>query len=348
MKLALGSCSPPNAVRCYEHLGVGDALSAVAVEPEESVYRRFDTAEEMLRAPLRSKMLATYGARYFHVHRADLLDCLLNAVSSNDPDAIATGHVLSSFEETGDRVFAQFENGVAADGDVLIACDGIHSVARGILVGDDSPRFTGQFAWRGMVPSEGLPASVVEPNSVSWLGERKHIIQYGVRGRQFINYVAIVASDEWTEEGWNCRASASDVVDAFADWHPDVLALIAATPEDGCYKWGLFDREPLDNWTKGRVTLLGDAAHPMLPFMAQGSAMAVEDAVVLARALAEDGTASENLRRYENVRRHRTNGIIKKSRQATSLYQRLTGDKSEQRATNLDDVYGYDATKIVL
>lgn len=347
-EIGAGIMLTPNAVKCLEYLGLGGALADAGVEPEESVYRRFDTAEEMVRAPLRARMLDTYGARYYHIHRADLHRCLLEAVVKKDSNAVSTGHAVEKVVEAEGRVLATFDNGSTADGDILIGCDGIHSVVRTQLHGDGQPRFTGQMAWRGMVPAEGLPVTVTEPVSVSWLGEHKHVIQYGVRARKYINYVAIVATDHWTEEGWNRRADPGDALKDFEGWHPDLTALIAATPADGCYKWGLFDREPLDQWTKGRITLLGDAAHPMLPFMAQGSAMALEDSVVLVRALVKHGVGADGLRRYEEVRRPRTNGIVLKSRQATNLYQRLTGDKGAQRASNLDEVYGYDATAIAI
>ncbi len=347
-EIGAGIMLTPNAVKCYDFLGLGEALGAAGVEPEESVYRRYDTAEELVRAPLKARMQATYGAKYFHIHRTDLHACLLQAVSDKDPDAVNTGYSVQGIEQKEGRVSATFENGETVEGDALIGCDGIHSFVRAHLYGDAKPRFTGQMAWRGMVPAQGLPATVTEPVSVSWLGEHKHVIQYGVRGRKFINYVAIVATDEWTEEGWNCQGDPREAVMDFDGWHPDLITLLASTPKGGCYKWGLFDREPLSAWTKGRITLLGDAAHPMLPFMAQGSAMAVEDAAVLVRALAGYDTVDEAFRRYEQVRRPRANDIVLKSRQATNLYQRLTGDKGAQRASNLDDVYGYDATTIEL
>lgn len=345
-EIGAGIMLTPNAVKSLEFLGLSEALAQAAVEPEESVYRRFDSAEEILRASLRDKMLATYGARYFHIHRADLHRILMDAVLSHDPDAIHVGYAVQDFSQDNGAVKAKFENGESAEGDILIGCDGIRSRMRAVLYGEESPRFTGQIAWRGMVPVQGLPASVIEPVSVSWLGEKKHIIQYGVRQRKFINYVAIVATEEWTEEGWNRLADVSEVIETFSGWHEDILALLKATPTDNCYKWGLFDRAPLEEWGRGRVTLLGDAAHPMLPFMAQGSAMAIEDAVVLGRALSSSSSHEKGLRRYETIRRERTDWIVQQSRMATDLYQRLTGDKTQQRASNLDAVYGYDATTI--
>ena len=347
-EIGAGIMLTPNAVKVLNFLGLEERLSRLAVEPEQSVYRRFDTAEEMMRAPLKDRMLATYGARYFHIHRADLHELLMEAVLAQESAAVSVGCALTGYDQDENSVTAVFENGETASGDVLIGCDGIRSVLRQTLWGDEQPRFTGQAAFRGMVPREGLPATVVEPVSVSWLGEQKHIIQYGVRGRTVINYVAIVATDEWTEEGWNRSADVSEVVETFDGWHEDVLALLKATPPDNCYKWGLYDREPIEQWTQGRVTLLGDAAHPMLPFMAQGSAMALEDAAVLARALAGCDSAEQGLNIYERARRDRTAWIVQQSRKATDLYQRLTGDKSLQRASNLDAVYGYDATNTPL
>ena len=162
----------------------------------------------------------------------------------------------------------------------------------------------------------------------------------------FVNDGGYQDEQWWTEEGWNRPADVNEVVSAFDGWHADVLTLLKLTPKGNCYKWGLFDRDPLDRWTQGRVTLLGDAAHPMLPFMAQGSAMAIEDAVVLGRSLASHGLIDTALVHYENERRERTSLIVQKSRQATNLYQRLTGDKSEQRGSDLDFLYGYDAATV--
>ncbi len=347
-EIGAGIMLTPNAVKALNALGLETHLAELAVEPEHSVYRRFDTAEEMMRAPLKDKMLATYRARYFHIHRADLHKMLMDSVLERDSNAIVVDHALVDFEQDSTRVIAKFDNKNSVEGDVLIGCDGIRSALRQSMFGVEEPRFTGQVAYRGMVPADGLPATVVEPVSVSWLGEHKHIIQYGVRGRTYINYVAIVATETWTEEGWNRPADVSEVVNTFSGWHEDVLALLKATPPDNCYQWGLFDRDPTTQWTNGRVSLLGDAAHPMLPFMAQGSAMALEDAVILGRALSSCESAEQGLAAYENSRRERTTWIVQQSRKATDLYQRLTGDKSQQRASNLDEVYGYDATSAPL
>ena len=160
--------------------------------------------------------------------------------------------------------------------------------------------------------------------------------------------MAIAAQQEWAEEGWNRPARLEEVQKEFAGWHEDVQSLLSATPADALYKWGLFDRDPLQQWVYGRIALLGDAAHPMLPFMAQGSAMAIEDAAVLARCLEAFDDLEAALSRYQAVRGERTARVILQSRAQTNLYQRLTGDKKRQRAASTEWVYGFDATSCAI
>jgi salicylate hydroxylase len=224
-----------------------------------------------------------------------------------------------------------------------VACDGVRSTLRNVLAPDTEPRFRGQVAWRGLLPAAGLPARVTVEESVVWIGPDRHIVQYVLRGGTLVNYVAIAAKDDWTEEGWTIPAPVQQVVAEFSGWHDDVQQLLAATPADALYKWGLFDRDALDQWVYGNVVLLGDAAHPMLPFMAQGSAMSIEDALILSRCLHAYDSPAEALERYQRVRQERTTRIVLQSRAQTNLYQRLTGDKTEQRATSIDFVYGFDA-----
>ncbi len=199
-------------------------------------------------------------------------------------------------------------------------------------------------AWRGLVPAAGLPASVTARESVVWIGPDRHIVQYVLRGGSLVNFVAIAAKDDWTEEGWNTPSTVAEVAAEFTGWHEDVQSLLAATPAGALYKWGLFDRDPLDQWVYGHVALLGDAAHPLVPFMAQGAAMAIEDALVLSRCLQSRNSLTKALDSYQRVRTQRTARIVLQSRAQTNLYQRLTGDKNEQRASSIDFVYSFDAT----
>lgn len=347
-EIGAGIMLTPNSVKCLEYLGLGRELAAAAVEPTESIYRQFDTADVMMRADVKDTMRETYGAGYYVIHRADLHSILMQAVLANDSEAICPGFCVSGMDQRESDVTVHFENAVAVSGALLIGCDGIHSNVRSELFGKSTPQYTGQSAWRGMVPAQGLPDSVVEPGMISWIGEDKHIIQYPVRHGQLINYVAIVVLEKWAEEGWNRPAQVNEVVAEFSGWHADVTHLLSATPPDNCYKWGLFVREPLETWTNGRVTLLGDAAHPTLPFAAQGSAMAIEDAVVLGRALADYDSDETALKVYESTRLSRTAWLVEHARQATKLYQRVHGDKSKQRAASVEKIYSYDAIQCPL
>jgi salicylate hydroxylase len=340
-EIGAGIMVTPNSARVLIALGLGPALQAKGVQPTASVYRRFDTNDVMMQAPLRVQ--EEFGAPNVHIHRADLHAALVNAVRALAPACLHLDHKLVDFSDDGERVRARFANGHIATGDILLGSDGIRSAVRAALFGDGAPQFTGQVAWRGLVPAEGLPDSVTAPVSNSWIGENRHIIQYRLRGGRLINYVAIVAETAWTEEGWNVRSDVADVVAAFTGWNDDVIALLRATDPAQCFKWGLFDRDPLAIWSRGRVTLLGDAAHPMLPFMAQGSAMAIEDGMVFANAQTASADALSGITRYEALRQPRASWVVLQSRAATRLYQSTGGNKTEERARNLATLYGYDA-----
>ena len=333
----------PNATRTLGQLGLDSEIVGVAIEPEASVYRRFDDGEVILRAPLRGVMERRHGAKYLHVHRADLHSILVAAVRRLSPECIRLDRPVVDYVQDEGAVTASFGDGSQATGDGLIGCDGARSRVRERSFGGTAPSFTGQVAWRGIVPSNGLPASITAPASTIWIGHDRHIVEYPLRGGRVVNYVALVAKAAWQEEGWNRRSAVGEVVAEFADFHPDVLQLLQATPAENCFKWGLFDRNPLGAWTRGRVTLLGDAAHPTLPFMAQGAAMSIEDGAVVARAIAQTESVPAGLLRYERARLERTASIVLRSRAATQLYQRLSGDKQEDRSRGMAEVYDYDA-----
>ena len=331
-EVGAGIMLTPNATRTLGQLGLESDLRGVSVEPDASIYRRFDNREVILSAPLRGVMEPRHGAKYLHVHRADLHAILVAAVRRLSPECICLDRAFVDCEQDAASVTARFADGTQSTGDALIGCDGARSRVRESTFGGTAPSFTGQVAWRGIVPSNGLPESVTASAATIWIGHDRHIVQYPLRGGRVINYVALVAKAAWQEEGWNRRSAVGEVVAEFADFHPDVLQLLQATPAENCFKWGLFDRNPLGTWTRGRVTLLGDAAHPTLPFMAQGAAMSIEDGAVLARAISQTESLAAALLRYERARLGRTAEIVLRSRAATQLYQRLSGDKQEDRA----------------
>lgn len=347
-EIGAGIMLTPNATRVLRHFGLGAALDRSGMRPPASRYRRFDDAALMGDAPLADVMETTCGAPWLHIHRSDLLHALLAAVRNQGGTDLYAGHQATGCAQAGASVTVRFGNGTSAEGELLVACDGVRSTVRALLVRNAEPRFRGQVAWRALAPAGGLPERVTDRASVVWIGEDRHIVQYVLRGASLVNCVAIAAQQEWAEEGWNRPARLEEVQKEFAGWHQDVQSLLSATPDDALYKWGLFDRDPLEQWVYGRIALLGDAAHPMLPFMAQGSAMAIEDAAVLARCLEAFGDLEVALSRYQSVRGERTARVILQSRAQTNLYQRLTGDKKRQRAASTDWVYGFDATNCAI
>ena len=347
-EIGAGIMLTPNATRVLRHFGLGAALDRSGMRPPASRYRRFDDAALMGDAPLADVMESAHGAPWLHIHRSDLLDALLAAVRKQGGTDLYAGHRATGCAQAGAGATVQFGNGASAAGDLLVACDGMRSTLRAQLAEYAKARFRGQVAWRALAPAGGLPERVSDRASVVWIGEDRHIVQYALRGGSLVNYVAIAAQQEWAEEGWNRPAGLEEVQREFAGWHEDVQSLLSATPPGALYKWGLFDRDPLEQWVYGRIALLGDAAHPMLPFMAQGSAMAIEDAAVLARCLEAFDDLEMALSRYQAVRGERTARVILQSRAQTNLYQRLTGDKKRQRAASTEWVYGFDATRCAI
>ena len=347
-EIGAGIMLTPNATRVLRHFGLGAPLERSGMRPPASRYRRFDDAALMGDAPLADVMESTHGAPWLHIHRSDLLDALLAAVRKQGGADLYAGHRATGCEQDGASATVRFGSGASAEGDLLVACDGVRSTMRTALMEHAQARFRGQVAWRALVPAAGLPERVTDRASVVWIGQDRHIVQYVLRGGSLVNYVAIAAQQEWAEEGWNRPARLEEVRKEFAGWHEDVQALLKATPAGALYKWGLFDRDPLEQWVHGRIALLGDAAHPMLPFMAQGSAMAIEDAAVLARCIGAFDDLDAALSRYLAVRRERTARVILQSRAQTNLYQRLTGDKKRQRAASTGWVYGFDATSCAI
>jgi salicylate hydroxylase len=288
----------PNASSVLHRLGLAEALARTAVKPLALHQRRWDDGRTLQRAPLAGPVEARFGFPYYHMHRADLIAALTGAVPA---ERIHLGHRLTGFTDNGDGVRADFANGAHAESDVLVGADGIHSLVRAGLFGARSPRFTGCVAYRGLVPESRLRDLSIEVTAQAWLGPGRHFVNYFVGGGQLVNFVAVVEQDTWTRESWTDRGDPADVLAAFDGWHPQVRGVLEAADE--AFIWALFDRAPLDHWSRGRVTLLGDACHAMLPFMAQGAAQAIEDGATLAACLAAaESDPAVALRRYETLR----------------------------------------------
>jgi salicylate hydroxylase len=255
-------------------------------------------------------------------------------------DHINLNHRCVAVSSSDGFAVIRFSNGRQEEADLVVGCDGIRSSIRTAIHGADAPRFTGNVCWRAVIPAESLPAEHVAPDVNIWSGPGGHIVIYYVRAGRLVNIIATHESEEWVEESWNVASSRRDLIAAFPELHRDLRMVLDHV--DTCFKWGLFDREPLPVWSWQRITLLGDAAHPMLPSLGQGAGMAIEDALILARAV---GAFSQNisaaLAAYEAARVTRTARVQLAARRQARIFHKDTASPTELSA---DWIYDYDPT----
>lgn len=294
----------PNGARILHALGLKDALAAAAFRPEAVELRLHRSGLVVARTPLGAALEARYGAPYYQIHRADLLAILADAVRTRCGDVIETGRAVAATRGDARAGALIFEDGTEAEGDVIVGCDGVRSTVRASLFGPEAPTFTGHVAWRAVIPAERVRSAGLRPVVTSWMGPRSHAVTYFLRRGDLVNFVGVTERD-WRAESWTEAGDPADLRGDFAGWHPTVTRLVEAieTP----FRWALFARAPMTRWGEGRITLLGDACHPMLPYLAQGAVMAFEDAANLSAELsATAGDPAGALRRYEAARRPRT------------------------------------------
>ena len=317
----------PNAARILYRLGLGAGLDRDGVRPVTSHQRRWQDGRTLQRAALNPLCEKLYGAPHITIHRADLLA----AIAAGFPaERVHLGHRLVDLEDRGDGAEARFENGAHVKADVLVGADGIHSAVRAALFGDEEPRFAGCVAYRGLVPAERIADLGLELGSQSWVGPGAHLVHYFVSGGRLLNFVGWTEHDTWNREDWTDRATVERALAAFEGWHPQVRQIIAAA--ETCFIWALFDRDPLQHWSVGHTTLLGDACHPMYPFMGQGAAQAIEDGAALAACLAAGaGDTAAALRRYEGLRLPRVTRLQQMSRANKYRYHMLDGPEQQAR-----------------
>jgi salicylate hydroxylase len=305
----------PNAMRVLRAAGVEDAVRAVDGRSPWAVIHDGITGRVISRSS-RAQQAAALGIEGTNVHRADLLDILVNALP---PGTVTLGKRCTSVRTDSTTASATFQDGGTAEADVIVGADGIHSAVRGSLFGPDAPRFTGKVCYRSVIPAAAvagghLPAGDPVLESSQWLGPHGAIVLYPLRGTELINVVCHYDDDNYRHESWVTQCPQAEVLDRYAGWHDSLLRLFAAG--QAWYKWALYDREPMPRWTRGRVTLLGDAAHPMLPYLGQGACQTLEDAAVLATALSADpGDLVAALARYERTRRPRTSRVVLTARE---------------------------------
>jgi len=324
-EIGAGFHCTPNGTRVLYGLGLKEEVQRVAVRLEERDIKLWSTARTWPLAGHGAQSEARYGAPYLLFHRGDLHAILAEAVRRRQPDALHVDARCVDFLDGAGGVALELENGKRITGDALIGADGVHSMVRKKLFGPDRPRFTGEIAWRGLIPVEHLPERMRGRVTSNWIGPSGSVTVYPVRRGELLNFVGLVERDDWRVESWIEQGSIGECERDFHGWHEDIHLMIRniETP----FKWALFLRDPLERWSVGRVTLLGDACHPMVPYLGQGANMALEDAFVLARCLSEDADVPAALARYEAARRGRTTEmVVQSSRQSKRIHDPILAD----------------------
>lgn len=338
----------PNAAMLLHRLGMAERLEQVAVRPGATEMRRWDDNRLITSITLGNACSRRYGAPYYTVHRADLHQALLELVPTA---SVNLGRRCTGVTDLDDDVELHFETGGTWRGDVVIGADGIRSAVRTALVPDE-PIFSGQIMYRGIIPAKRVRHLADPPNVRLWLGPQQHCVCYPIAGGRLLSFGATVYSGDTKQESWTAAGRIEDLAAAYHGWHDEVQRLIAALDE--IRRWALHDRDPITGWRSKRVTLVGDAAHPMLPFMAQGANQAIEDAFVLAKCLGAVARTDipAGLTRYQEVRAPRTAEVQCISRENGRLFH-LSDDRAQQerdrsmsikqQLRNQEWLFGYDA-----
>ncbi|MES2187390.1 MAG: FAD-dependent monooxygenase [Pseudomonadota bacterium] len=327
----------PNGLGVLDKLGVLEPLKRVAFEPRELLYRDWQTGEVLMNSPLMPQIQQHFGAPYFHAHRADLLAVLREPLEAR---RVALGRKIRSVEQVGDKVLAHLEDGSVEEGDILIAADGIHSLVRGQVFQADAPQSSGCIAWRGLVDVQAAAHLAIAPSAHVWMGPGYSVVIYYVSGGRKINWICIGSSPKERAESWSATTTAAEVLDIYQGWNREVRDLIGLTEKP--FVTALYDRAPLASWVKGRIALMGDAAHAMLPYHAQGAVQSLEDAWVLAELLdlSRGVDLPGTLERYAALRMDRTTRIQAQSRVAERRFH--MSDPIEVAERN-DRMRKYDA-----
>ena len=292
------------------HLGLSEEIARLAVYPKAYIFRMYDTAEIVGQFSLADEHARLHGARYSQLHRADLHGLLAAKARSIKPGVVHLDKKAIGFSETDKDVTLLFADGSRAQGDILVGADGMKSVIRSQMVGADRAIYTGDAAWRLTVPTERLPQPFLDQVMSVYTGPGAHVVCYYLRAGALLNFVGLVETDEVSDESWTSRLPWEDLKAAFQGWHSDIQTVIDVSDHNECFRWSLFRRPVPSNWCTKRVTMLGDAVHSTLPYLAQGAAMAVEDAAVLSRSLGMTEDIGAALQIYQRNRIDRTKRIV--------------------------------------
>jgi salicylate hydroxylase len=350
-EIGAGLTLTPNLTRVLYDLGLEQALSRVILIPKLQTIRHWQSGAILVEKPRGQTMIDKYGYPYGLVHRADLHQILVGAVRANAPDAIMLSKLATEVMTTRTAATASFKDGDQISADLIIGADGVRSRVREALFSTTAPRFTGHVAWRSIVPTSSLPKHIEREAPGLFTGPGKLFMRYPVRSETMTNYAGFARQSGWTVDSWTARASLEDVLSAFDGWHEIVRETLKASDPDAIFKWALYARDPLDSWIEGRVVLMGDAAHAMLPFLGQGAALAVEDGMILARCLAQFLDTDKALATYEAIRKPRCDAS---QIEATTLADRLQAEaaghygKTPLRDEETLGYYAYDSVNLDL
>ena len=327
-EVGAGLTITPNATKGLMYLGLEKQMKEVGMAHKQQGVRHFETGEMIVPLERGEKMLEKYGAYQFQAHRADVHDVLIDELKLHNSNTIYTDHELIDLNEKNNSVELVFSNNETYEVDFVIGADGNRSAVRKIILGDDDPQFAGYVAWRGLVPVELLGEDDFdECGSSAFIAPGRVFARYLVRNGELYNYVAFLATDEWAEEGWAIPSKVDIVMDIFSDYNQQVKNIIAATPANDLFKWGIFAREPVSKWSTKNITLLGDAAHPLEPFMGQGASLAIEDGVVLGRIIEDSESSDEIVSRYEAARIERAHFVTEHSKRAGARFTGIDPEK---------------------
>ena len=344
-----------NAQHVLRDLGLGPEIDRLGVRPGAYVFRLHDTGEVIQRFSLAEDHEQKNGAPYTQMHRADFHNILASKAQEMRPDVVRLNKRATGYVENENGVEVHFTDGSVARGDVLVGSDGIKSVVRNQMSGGSNPVYTGDAAWRLVIPTERLPKGLMEQVMSVFMGPGGHVVAYYLRGGSLFNFVGLVEKDEPSEESWTMKFPWEALKADYAGWHPMIQTIIDTADKDMCYRWSLFRREPLMNWSTKRVTLLGDSCHPTLPYLAQGAAMSIEDGAVLARAMDMSDDVSECLQIYQRNRIGRTARIVRQSTANRELFHlksqaeiRAAFSKRDEGADRNTWLYSYNPITVEL